>query len=164
MRKDGSHNSRRARNTPEGELAYKILTDPDAGPADLQLAEKKGKYEVVIGKRRWNSAKAKHIQPIDISVRPTMTDLEALAATLENEFHKKVSDYEKGKTYKATLENFPDQFPTQQAVADFYSVDRSEVTHCISLVEFIQTNRKNVGAPTMPNGIEQLPERMVRTI
>jgi hypothetical protein len=153
---DGQHQDlevRPARGTPEGEIAYTILNDPEASPADLQLAEKKGKYEVVIGKRRFHSAQARHVEQLDISIRPNMTDLEALDASLENDYHKTMTDYEKGKTFKTAMEKFPQVFPNQAAVAKHYHYEQSSVSHCIDHYEFMQqsiNSPKNMGRPIIP--------------
>jgi ParB family chromosome partitioning protein len=68
------------------------------------LTNKKGKYELLIGERRWRAAKLANI-PLKVVVRSLSDHEAAIAQAAENEDRKDLSDYAKGMSFHRLIES-----------------------------------------------------------
>jgi ParB/RepB/Spo0J family partition protein len=157
---EGQHQEIEVR--PVGEAAQLLSTS--AFPENIQTALQVGKFEVVIGKRRWKALSLAGQTEVDVSVRPDMTDLEACEASLaENEHRKELSDYERGRWFKTLLEKFPQVYPSQNMLAQRFQVDRTVISRMISHYEEIEKLKNQLPPEIVLRGTE-LPEGVVREI
>jgi len=90
-----------------------------------------GKFELISGHRRLRAARLIGWQEIDAQIRSYDDRSAHLATLVSNESHVKLSDYERGKAYRAAITN---EFATdQKGVAQLFGCSQGRVSQCMSL-------------------------------
>jgi ParB/RepB/Spo0J family partition protein len=98
-------------------------------------------YEVVVGERRYRAAQQAGLERIPVIIRD-YTDDEVMELNLiENVHREDLSAVEKGRMCQQLLEQFPDRYPSQQALANRLGVVQSAIAawlHTMSMPISVQ--------------------------
>lgn len=102
----------------------------------LIVREKDGKYEVVIGERRFRAAE-KALSKTAPCLIKNYTDIEAAEASFDENMHRKdLTPIERATSIKSQIDYFPEEYPTQKAFADKYGIDESTLSTWLSILDF----------------------------
>ncbi len=94
-----------------------------------------GKYGVVVGSRRLNSAKKAGVEKVPCIV-VEMEDDEAIMKSLaENLERTDISDYEVARALERLLYEYPDKYPTQKALAERFGKTQAWVSYHLRMLE-----------------------------
>jgi ParB/RepB/Spo0J family partition protein len=104
---------------------------------------KEGRYEIVVGERRYRAAQQVGIDKIPATVHDYSDDEVLELNLVENIQREDLSAIEKGKVCKELLEKFPEKYPSEGAVAKRIGIGQSSVSEWIE-------------AMGMPIGIQRL--------
>jgi ParB family chromosome partitioning protein len=115
-----------------------------------------GEYEVVVGERRYRASQQAGLDKVPAIVRE-YTDDEVMRLNLvENVQREELSAVEKGNVCKYLLEECPDQYPTQRAMAEKIGVSPETVSTWLRTVEVVPKEVQSYVAPSSPSG--EVPE------
>jgi ParB family chromosome partitioning protein len=99
------------------------------------LRPKEDGFEIVVGERRVRAAKMAGLTKIPAVIRD-ISDREALEMILIENIHREdLSAVDKGRIVKALMDRFPNEYPTQQTVAEKLGVTQSLISSWLQLVE-----------------------------
>jgi ParB family chromosome partitioning protein len=116
----------------------------------------KGEYEVVVGERRYRAAQQAGLSRILAIVRE-YTDDEVVQLNLtENVQREELSAIEKGRVCRYLLENCPQRYPSQAAIAKKIGVSGDAVSLWLRTVEVVPKEAQKYVAPSTISG--QVPE------
>jgi len=108
-----------------------------------------GRYEIVVGERRWRAAKLAGLDAIPAAVRE-MSDREAMElALVENLQREDLNPIEEAEAYKRLMDEFG---LTQEEVADRVGKKRSTVANRLRLLEMEPELRAEVSAGRLSAG------------
>jgi ParB family chromosome partitioning protein len=113
-------------------------------------------YEVVVGERRYRASQQAGLEKVLVVVREYSDDEVAQLNLIENIQREELNAIEKGKVCKYLLENCPEKYPSQSAVAEKIGVSNNVVSLWLRAVEVIpQEAQKYVASSTISG---QVPE------
>lgn len=98
----------------------------------IVVRERAGKFELVVGERRWRAAQAAGLSTIPATVRILSDELAAEWALVENVQREDLNSMERAWALRSLTEKFR---LTQQQVSDRVGLDRTTVTNLIRLTE-----------------------------
>lgn len=129
------------------ELKESILAHGVLEPIIVRPIE--GRYEIVVGERRWRAAKLAGLESIPAAVRP-LSDREAMEmALVENLQREDLNPIEEAEAYKRLMDEFE---LTQEQVADRVGKKRSTVANRLRLLEMEPELRAEVAAGRLSAG------------
>ncbi len=145
-----------------GELAESIKVHGVLEPL-LVRPRPEGLYQLVAGERRLRAAKKAGLTVVPCLVRK-LSDQEAFEVHLiENDQRQDLSDYGRGRMYSEMLRQFPEAYPTQEALAKKVGRTKQYVSYHIQHYEFVEETKAKV--PTsLSTRVDKLPERTTREI
>jgi ParB family chromosome partitioning protein len=115
-----------------------------------------GEYEVVVGERRYRASQQVGLDKVPAIIRE-YSDAEVVQLNLiENVQREELNAIEKGKVCKYLLENCPEKYPTQNAVAQKIGVSSNAVSLWMRTVDIIPEKAQKYVAPSTISG--QVPE------
>ena len=128
------------REFPEGalaELADSIRTSGIVQPILLRRSAKdEGRFQVVVGERRWRAAHLAELETVPAVVRE-LTDQDALELALtENLFRQDLNPLEVARAYQALQETY---HLSHEQVAERLGINRSSVTNMLRLLRLPAT-------------------------
>ena len=119
-----------------------------------------GKHEVVDGYGRWQIALALGISMVPIIERE-MSDSEAWEVAYIANDRDDLSDFERGRCFSDMLRQFPEDYPTQQSLADKLGVGRSRMAYLMAYYQKILLEKPNLPEEIV-NRITNKPESIIR--
>ena len=117
-------------------------------------------YLAIAGNRRVAAAQKAGLEKLPAIIRPYNREEAYLLGLIENIQRKDISDYEKGRRLKQLMEEFPQTYPTQEALAKMIGKSVSWISRHIEAFETAEAVK-----PYLPIGkIENLPESSLREL
>lgn len=113
-------------------------------------------YEVVVGERRYRASQQAGLEKIPAIVRNFSDDEVVQLNLIENVQREELNAIEKGKVCKYLLENCPDKYPSQSAIAEKIGVGKNAVSLWLRSVEVVPQEAQKYVAPSTISG--QVPE------
>jgi ParB family chromosome partitioning protein len=113
-------------------------------------------YEVVVGERRYRASQQAGLEKVLVIVREYSDDEVAQLNLIENIQREELNAIEKGKVCKYLLENCPEKYPSQSAVAEKIGVSNNVVSLWLRAVEVVPQEAQKYVAPSTISG--QVPE------
>ncbi len=113
-------------------------------------------YEVVVGERRYRASQQAGLEKIPAIVRDFSDDEVVQLNLIENVQREELNAIEKGKVCKYLLENCPDKYPSQSAIAEKIGVGKNTVSLWLRSVEVVPQEAQKYVAPSTISG--QVPE------
>jgi ParB family chromosome partitioning protein len=115
-----------------------------------------GEYEVVVGERRYRASQQAGLERVPAIVRKYADDEVVQINLIENTQREELSAIEKGKVCRYLLENSPEKYPSQSAVAKKIGVSNNVVSLWLRTVEVVPQEAQKYVAPSTISG--QVPE------
>jgi ParB family chromosome partitioning protein len=115
-----------------------------------------GQYEVVVGERRYRASQQAGVEKVPAIVRQYSDDEVVQINLIENIQREDLSAIEKGKVAKYLLENCPEKYPSQSAMARRIGVSSNVVSLWLRSVEVVPQEAQKYVAPSTISG--QVPE------
>jgi len=113
-------------------------------------------YEVVVGERRHRASQQAGLEKMPAIVREYTDDEVILINLIENVQREELNAIEKGKVCKYLLENCPEKYPSQSAIAKKIGVGSNAVSLWLRTVEVVPQEAQKYIAPSTISG--QVPE------
>jgi ParB family chromosome partitioning protein len=113
-------------------------------------------YEVVVGERRYRASQQASLERISAIVRNFTDDQVVQLNLIENVQREELNAIEKGKICKYLLENCPEKYPSQMAIARKIGVSGDAVSLWLRTVEVVPKEAQKYVAPSTISG--QMPE------
>ena len=111
-----------------------------------------GDFEVVVGERRYRASQQVGLEKVPAIVREYTDDEVVQLNLIENVQREELSAIEKGKVCKYLLEECPDKYPSQKAVAEKIGMSPEAVSTWLRTVEVVPENVQNLVAPSTVSG------------
>ena len=129
-----------------GDLAGMIETIKRGGIDEpLIVRKKKDKWEIIIGERRYQSAKKAGQKTLPCIVR-SWTDGECLKKSLiENIVKKDLTPIERASGLKYLMKISPEEFPSQRALGELFKKDESTISVWLSIIDFPREVQERIG-------------------
>ncbi|HVX45249.1 MAG TPA: ParB/RepB/Spo0J family partition protein [Mycobacteriales bacterium] len=108
-----------------------------------------GKYELVMGERRWRAAQALELETIPAIVRDTTDDAMLRDALLENLHRQQLNPLEEAAAYQQLLEEFG---ATHEQLATRIGRSRSQITNTIRLMALPVSVQRRIAAGVLSAG------------
>lgn len=115
-----------------------------------------GQYEVVVGERRYRASQQAGVEKVLAIVRQYSNDEVVQINLIENIQREELNAIEKGKVCKYLLENCPEKYPSQSAMAKRIGVSSNVVSLWLRSVEVVPQEAQKYVAPSTISG--QVPE------
>jgi len=115
-----------------------------------------GEYEVVVGERRYRASQQTGLDKVPAIIREYSDDEVVQLNLVENVQREELSAVEKGKVCKYLLENCPEKYPSQTAIAKKIGVSSNAVSLWLRTFEVVPEEAQKYIAPSTISG--QLPE------
>lgn len=115
-----------------------------------------GEFEVVVGERRYRASQQAGLQKVPAIVREYTDDEVVQLNLIENVQREELSAIEKGKVCKYLLEERPDKYPSQAAVAEKIGVSPETVSTWLRTAELVPEEAQSYVAPSTISG--EVPE------
>jgi ParB family chromosome partitioning protein len=115
-----------------------------------------GEYEVVVGERRYRASQQAGLEKVPAIVREYSDDEVVQINLIENIQREELTAIEKGKVCKYLLENCPEKYPSQSAMAEKIGVSSNVVSLWLRSVEVVPQEAQKYVAPSTISG--QVPE------
>jgi ParB family chromosome partitioning protein len=113
-------------------------------------------YEVVVGERRYRAAQQAGLEKMLAIVRKYSDDEVVQLNLIENVHREELNAIEKGKVCQYLLENCPEKYPSQTAIAKKIGVSGDAVSLWLRTVEVVPKEAQKYIAPSNASG--QVPE------
>ncbi len=113
-------------------------------------------YEVVVGERRYRASQQAGLEKVPAIVRKYADDEVIQINLIENIQREELSAIEKGKVCKYLLENCPEKYPSQSAIAKKIGVSNNAVSLWMRTVEVVPQEAQKYVAPSTIS--RQVPE------
>jgi ParB family chromosome partitioning protein len=113
-------------------------------------------YEVVVGERRYRASQQAGLEKVPAIVRDFSDDEVVQINLIENVQREELNAIEKGKVCRYLLENCPEKYPSQSAVAEKIGVSSNVVSLWMRTVEVVPKEVQKYVAPSTVSG--QVPE------
>jgi len=115
-----------------------------------------GQYEVVVGERRYRASEQAGIEKVLAIVRQYSDDEVVQINLIENIQREELNAIEKGKVCKYLLENCPEKYPSQSAIAKRIGVSSNVISLWLRSVEVVPQEAQKYVASSRISG--QVPE------
>jgi ParB family chromosome partitioning protein len=115
-----------------------------------------GQYEVVVGERRYRASQQAGVEKVLAIVRQYSDDEVVQINLIENIQREELNAIEKGKVCKYLLENCPEKYPSQSAMAKRIGIGSNAVSLWLRSVEVVPQEAQKYVAPSTISG--QVPE------
>ena len=115
-------------------------------PLVCRPAEKPGYVELCAGERRLRAAKKLGMRTVPIIVKELSNVEFDRIRMLENLARKDMSDIEIARVLRYMLEKYPEEYPSQEALANAFGKSRRWVLYHLKMLELEEVNFKNVNA------------------
>jgi ParB family chromosome partitioning protein len=115
-----------------------------------------GEYEVVVGERRYRASQQAGLEKIAAIIREYSDDEVVQLNLIENVQREELNAIEKGKVCKYLLENCPEKYPSQNAIAKKIGIGSNAVSLWLRTVEVVPQEAQKYVAPSTISG--QVPE------
>jgi len=113
-------------------------------------------YEVVVGERRYRASQQAGLKRVPAIVREYDDDEVVQMNLIENTQREELNAIEKGKVCRYLLENCPEKYPSQSAIAEKIGVSNNSVSLWLRTVEVVPKEAQKYVAPSMISG--DIPE------
>jgi ParB family chromosome partitioning protein len=113
-------------------------------------------YEVVVGERRYRASQQGGLEKVPAIVREYSDDEVVQISLIENIQREELNAIEKGKVCKYLLENCPEKYPSQSAMAKKIGVSSNVVSLWLQSVKVVPQEAQKYVAPSTISG--QVPE------
>ncbi|HVP16848.1 MAG TPA: ParB/RepB/Spo0J family partition protein [candidate division Zixibacteria bacterium] len=115
-----------------------------------------GEFEVVVGERRFRASQQAGLEKVLAVVRKYTDDEVVQLNLIENVQREELSAIEKGKVCKYLLEECPDKYPSQRAIAEKIGVSPEAVSTWLRTAEVVPKEAQSFVAPSTISG--EVPE------
>jgi ParB family chromosome partitioning protein len=115
-----------------------------------------GEFEVVVGERRYRACQQAGLEKVPAIVREYTDDVVVQLNLIENVQREELSAIEKGNVCKYLLEECPEKYPSQRAVAEKIGVSPETVSTWLRTTELVPEEARNYIAPSAISG--EVPE------
>ncbi len=115
-----------------------------------------GEYEVVVGERRYRASQQAGLEKVPAIVREYSNDEVVQLNLIENVQREELNAIEKGNVCKYLLENCPEKYPSQAAIAKKIGVGSNTISLWLRTVEVVPQEAQKYVAPSTISG--QVPE------
>ena len=115
-----------------------------------------GEYEVVVGERRYRASQQAGLEKVTAIVREYSNDEVVQLNLIENVQREELNAIEKGNVCKYLLENCPEKYPSQAAIAKKIGISSNSVSLWLRTVEVVPQEAQKYVAPSTISG--QVPE------
>jgi len=115
-----------------------------------------GEYEVVVGERRYRASQQAGLEKVTAIVREYSNDEVVQLNLIENVQREELNAIEKGNVCKYLLENCPEKYPSQAAIAKKIGISNNAVSLWLRTVEVVPQEAQKYVAPSTISG--QVPE------
>jgi len=115
-----------------------------------------GEYEVVVGERRYRASQQAGLEKVTAIVREYSNDEVVQLNLIENVQREELNAIEKGNVCKYLLENCPEKYPSQAAIAKKIGISSDSVSLWLRTVEVVPQEAQKYVAPSTISG--QVPE------
>lgn len=115
-----------------------------------------GEYEVVVGERRYRASQQAGLEKVTAIVREYSNDEVVQLNLIENVQREELNAIEKGNVCKYLLENCPEKYPSQAAIAKKIGVGSNTISLWLRTVEVVPQEAQKYVAPSTISG--QVPE------
>jgi len=153
---------RPSRLNPRLEINIERLNELAASIREVGLLEPiivrpvDGEYEVVVGERRYRASQQAGLDKVPAIVRAYSDDEVVQLNLIENVQREELNAIEKGKVCKYLLENCPEKYPSQSAVAEKIGVSSNAVSLWLRTVEVVpQEAQKYVASSTISGEVPE---------
>jgi ParB family chromosome partitioning protein len=113
-------------------------------------------FEVVVGERRYRASQQAGLEKMLAIIREYNDDEVVQLNLIENVQREELSAIEKGKVCKYLLENCPEKYPSQNAIAEKIGVSTDAVSLWLQSVEVVPEEVQTLVAPSTLSG--EIPE------
>ncbi len=147
---------------PRSELDIQHLNELSASIKEVGLLEpiivrpSDNHYEVVAGERRYRACQQAGLEKVPVIVRDYSDDEVVQVSLIENLQREELSAIEKGKFCRYLLQNCPEKYPSQVAVAKKIGVSSDAVSLWLRSTDVVPDEVKKYVAPSAVSG--QVPE------
>jgi ParB family chromosome partitioning protein len=115
-----------------------------------------GEYEVVVGERRYRASQQAGLEKVPAMIRKYDDDEVVQLNLIENIQREELNAIEKGNVCKYLLENCPEKYPSQNAIAKKIGIGSNAVSLWLRTVEVVPQEAQKYVAPSTISG--QVPE------
>jgi len=115
-----------------------------------------GEYEVVVGERRYRASQQAGLEKIHAIIREYSDDEVVQLNLIENVHRDELNAIEKGNVCKYLLENCPEKYPSQSAIAKKIGIGSNAVSLWLRTVEVVPQEAQRYVAPSTISG--EVPE------
>jgi ParB family chromosome partitioning protein len=153
---------RPSRLNPRLEINIERLNELAASIREVGLLEPiivrpvNDEYEVVVGERRYRALQQAGLEKVPAIVREYSDDEVVQINLVENIHREELNAIEKGKVCKYLLENCPEKYPSQTAMAKKIGVSSNAVSLWLRSLEVVPQEAQKYIAPSAISG--QVPE------
>ena len=109
-------------------------------------------FEVVVGERRYRASQQAGLEKVLAIVRKYSDDEVVQLNLIENIQREELNAIEKGKVCKFLLENCPDKYPSQNAIAEKVGVSSNAISLWLQSVEVVPSEAQKLVAPSTTSG------------
>jgi len=109
-------------------------------------------FEVVVGERRYRASQQAGLDKVPAIIREYVDDEVVQLNLIENVQREELSAIEKGNVCKYLLENCPDRYPNQNAVANRIGVSAETISAWLRSAEVIPAEVRKLIAPSTISG------------
>ncbi len=130
----------------------------------IVVAKKAGKYEIIVGERRWRAAKMAGLSEIDAVVKKEVNDEQQLAFSLiENIQREDLNAVDEALAYKRLMENF---HINQSELGTYCGKSRSAISNTLRILELSEEIKKAIQTGLISGGharaLLAIPDRAKR--
>jgi len=111
-----------------------------------------GGFEVVVGERRYRASQQAGLAKIPAIVKEYADDEVVQLNLVENIQREELSAVEKGKVCKYLLDNCPEKYPSQNAIAESIGVSSNTVSTWLRTVDVVPEEVQSLVAPSTISG------------
>jgi ParB family chromosome partitioning protein len=111
-----------------------------------------GRFEVVVGERRYRASQQAGLAKIPAIIKEYTDDEVVQLNLVENIQREELSAVEKGKVCKYLLENCPEKYPSQSAIAENIGVSSNTVSTWLRTVDIVPEEVQSLVAPSAISG------------
>jgi ParB family chromosome partitioning protein len=115
-----------------------------------------GEFEVVVGERRYRASQQAGLAKVQAVIREYSDDEVVQLNLIENVQREELSAIEKGKVCKYLLEECPNKYPSQRAIAEKIGVSPETVSTWLRTAEVVPEEAQHYVAPSTISG--EVPE------
>lgn len=143
---------------PRLELSIERLNELAASIREVGLLEPiivrpvNGEYEVVVGERRYRASQQAGLEKVPVIVGRYSDDEVVRINLIENIQREDLSAIEKGKVCKYLLDNCPEKYPSQSAIAKKIGVSSNVVSLWLRTAEVVPQEVQKYVAPSTVSG------------